>query len=194
VKFTRTWIIPFIFILAGIPQTSIAQNTRQGIVIGTSGQPAAGVEIRLDNEQLLGTSDRNGTFKSNQDIEDGTWIIGFYNSKRVLIHRWRGNRSPDTLTYNTDANDGNSDQPFQRMDGIVITAKRGNGFMEDIRTQRLQLNPTPMAGIESLIKMQIGVSAGNEMSSNYSVRGGNYDENLIYVNDIEILRPQLIQT
>lgn len=192
--FARKRIFVVLFILSGIPLISFAQNTRQGIVIGTSGLPAAGVEIRLDNEQLLGISDRNGFFKSNQDIEDGTWVIGFYNSKRVLVHRWRSNLNPDTLSYNADNNSGNSDQPYQRMDGIVITSKRSNGFMEDIRTQRLQLNPTPMAGIESLIKMQIGVSAGNEMSSNYSVRGGNYDENLIYVNDIEILRPQLISS
>jgi hypothetical protein len=194
VTFARKRIFVVLFILSGIPLISFAQNTRQGIVIGTSGLPAAGVEIRLDNEQLLGISDRNGFFKSNQDIEDGTWVIGFYNSKRVLVHRWRSNLNPDTLSYNADNNSGNSDQPYQRMDGIVITSKRSNGFMEDIRTQRLQLNPTPMAGIESLIKMQIGVSAGNEMSSNYSVRGGNYDENLIYVNDIEILRPQLISS
>lgn len=190
-KITAVWIW---VLLACLSSPVLAQNLRNGLVLGTTGLPVPGVEIRLNNEQLLGVTNKIGIFKSSQDIESGTWVLGFYNGKRVLMHQWLGNSMMDTLRYSNNSGGQDSSQPFQRMDGITITAKRGNGFMEDIRTQRLQLNPTPMAGIESLIKMQIGVSAGNEMSSNYSVRGGNYDENLIYVNDIEILRPQLISS
>ena len=54
--------------------------------------------------------------------------------------------------------------------------------------------PTISGGIESLVKMQIGVSSSNELSSQYSVRGGNFDENLVYVNDIEIYRPFLVRS
>ncbi|MCX8081662.1 MAG: TonB-dependent receptor [Bacteroidia bacterium] len=54
--------------------------------------------------------------------------------------------------------------------------------------------PTPTGNIEDLIKTQIGVSSRNELSSGYSVRGGNFDENLIYVNDIEIYRPFLVRS
>ena len=50
--------------------------------------------------------------------------------------------------------------------------------------------PTPTGGIESLIKVVVG--SNNELTSQYSVRGGNYDENLIYVNDFEIFRPYLV--
>jgi hypothetical protein len=50
--------------------------------------------------------------------------------------------------------------------------------------------PTPIGGIESLIKIFVG--SNNELTSQYSVRGGNYDENLIYVNDFEIFRPYLV--
>lgn len=59
------------------------------------------------------------------------------------------------------------------------------------------INRLPDAGggnIEGLIKSQMGVSSNNELSSQYRVRGGNYDENLIYVNDIEIYRPFLIRS
>lgn len=52
----------------------------------------------------------------------------------------------------------------------------------------------PTSGIEGLIKTFEGVSSTNELSSQYSVRGGNYDENLVYVNDIEIFRPFLIRS
>ncbi|MBP1629149.1 MAG: TonB-linked outer membrane protein, SusC/RagA family [Bacteroidetes bacterium] len=52
----------------------------------------------------------------------------------------------------------------------------------------------PSSGIEGLVKTFEGVSSNNELSSQYSVRGGNYDENLVYVNDIEIFRPFLIRS
>jgi len=51
----------------------------------------------------------------------------------------------------------------------------------------------PTGGVENVIKTIEGVSSNNELSSQYSVRGGNFDENLVYVNDIEIFRPILIR-
>lgn len=48
--------------------------------------------------------------------------------------------------------------------------------------------------VESMIKTQAGVSSNNELSSGYSVRGGNFDENLVYVNDIEVYRPFLVRS
>ncbi len=54
------------------------------------------------------------------------------------------------------------------------------------------LNPSPNQSIESLIK--IFATSSNELSNNYNVRGGSYDENLIYVNDFEIFRPYLVRS
>ena len=51
--------------------------------------------------------------------------------------------------------------------------------------------PSPVTGVESLIKIFVG--SNNELTSQYSVRGGSYDENLIYVNDFEIFRPYLVR-
>ncbi len=53
--------------------------------------------------------------------------------------------------------------------------------------------PTINASVEDLIKTLPGVSSRNELSSQYSVRGGNFDENLVFVNDIEIYRPFLVR-
>src|SRR6185312_16251669 len=53
------------------------------------------------------------------------------------------------------------------------------------------INPSPIGGIEGIIKTIVG--SNNELTSQYSVRGGNYDENLVYVNDFEIYRPFLVQ-
>ena len=52
--------------------------------------------------------------------------------------------------------------------------------------------PTPVAGVESLIKIFVG--SNNELTSQYNVRGGSYDENLVYVNDFEIFRPYLVRS
>jgi hypothetical protein len=54
--------------------------------------------------------------------------------------------------------------------------------------------PTTSGGIEALLKTMPGVVSNNELSSQYSVRGGNYDENLVYVNDIEVYRPFLVRS
>jgi hypothetical protein len=57
-----------------------------------------------------------------------------------------------------------------------------------------KLVPSITGGIEALIKTLPGVSSSNELSSQYSVRGGNFDENLVYVNGVEIYRPFLIRS
>lgn len=54
--------------------------------------------------------------------------------------------------------------------------------------------PTASSGIEGLLKTLPGVMSNNELSSQYSVRGGNFDENLVYVNDFEIYRPFIIRS
>lgn len=54
------------------------------------------------------------------------------------------------------------------------------------------LNPSPLGNIESLIKIFTG--SNNELTSQYNVRGGSYDENLVYVNDFEVFRPYLVRS
>jgi hypothetical protein len=63
-----------------------------------------------------------------------------------------------------------------------------------IDPKTISLIPSANASIEDLVKTMPGVSSHNELSSTYSVRGGNYDENLVFVNDIEIYRPFLIHS
>ena len=72
-------------------------------------------------------------------------------------------------------------------------AKQSN-TMNRIDTELLKSMPNISGGIESVISTFAGVSSRNELSSQYSVRGGNYDENSVYVNDIEVYRPLLIRS
>lgn len=64
--------------------------------------------------------------------------------------------------------------------------------MVSIDANKALLNPSPLGNIESLIKVFVG--SNNELTSQYSVRGGSYDENLIYVNDFEVFRPYLVKS
>jgi hypothetical protein len=91
---------------------------------------------------------------------------------------------------------------------VVVKLEHARGELESVTvTDRRQRNeaglitinpknainiPSPTGGIESLIKVFVGTN--NELTSQYSVRGGNYDENLIYVNDFEVFRPYLVRS
>jgi len=79
--------------------------------------------------------------------------------------------------------------PFEVRDHFEMA-----GGMIRLDPKSSQLLPT-YGGLETLVKLiGLGVSSGNELSSTYSVRGGNFDENLVYANDIEIYRPFLVRS
>ncbi|MBO9571818.1 MAG: TonB-dependent receptor plug domain-containing protein, partial [Chitinophagaceae bacterium] len=85
------------------------------------------------------------------------------------------------------------DKP-KELDTVTIKDKRGRkeaGLIKIDPTNAVNI-PSPVQGIESLIKIFVG--SNNELTSQYSVRGGNYDENLIYVNDFEVFRPYLVRS
>ena len=79
---------------------------------------------------------------------------------------------------------------------IAVTAiRKQTTTMETMQADKVKLLPDPSGGsIESLVVTFAGVSSNNELSSQYSVRGGSYDENIVYVNGIEVFRPLLIRS
>jgi len=77
---------------------------------------------------------------------------------------------------------------------IVEDKALRNTSLNRIDPKAASVIPSASAGIESLVKTMPGVVSNNELSSQYSVRGGNYDENLVYVNDVEIYRPFLVRS
>ncbi|RYZ28957.1 MAG: TonB-dependent receptor, partial [Sphingobacteriales bacterium] len=80
------------------------------------------------------------------------------------------------------------------LDSVVVTDQRQRreaGLV--VLNPKNAINiPSPSGGVEGLIKVLVG--SNNELSSQYSVRGGSYDENLIYVNDFEVFRPYLVRS
>lgn len=82
-----------------------------------------------------------------------------------------------------------------QLDTVTVTdkeSKRAEAGLISIDPEKAINMPSPVQGIESLIKIFVG--SNNELTSQYSVRGGNYDENLIYVNDFEVFRPYLVRS
>lgn len=76
---------------------------------------------------------------------------------------------------------------------VINNRKRVQGVV-NIEPETIRKIPGANAGIENILKSLPGVSSNNELSTQYSVRGGNYDENLVYVNEVEIYRPFLIRS
>lgn len=74
---------------------------------------------------------------------------------------------------------------------VVEERDRDKVSMQTIDPKTTNTLPNVSGSFESIVKTLAGVTSNNELSSQYNVRGGNYDENLIYVNDIEIYRPFL---
>jgi len=157
-----------------------------GRVLDENDHPLAGVSVTILGRQSgIMTSD-SGNFRIRIEAEKALALVfsftGFkpeqrnflLNEKeeeRVVIRMERGAKALAPVIV--------SDQQPAREAGLVKINPRD------------AINiPTPTGGIESLIKILVG--SNNELTSQYSVRGGNYDENLIYVNDFEVFRPYLV--
>ncbi len=81
------------------------------------------------------------------------------------------------------------------LEDVIITDKKSRKeSFSRIKPKHVSLLPGNSGGVEAILKTLPGVSSANELSSQYSVRGGNFDENLVYVNGIEVYRPFLIRS
>ena len=79
---------------------------------------------------------------------------------------------------------------------ITFTKKvdKERAMQKQVDPKDFMYQPNPSGDIKSIIEKFAGVSSNNELSTQYNVRGGNYDENLVYINDIEIFRPLLVRS
>ncbi|MCB0778447.1 MAG: Plug domain-containing protein, partial [Flavobacteriales bacterium] len=66
--------------------------------------------------------------------------------------------------------------------------------LESLDPRVTRFAPSVQGGVEALLSGQLGVAMRNELSAGYNVRGGNFDENLVYVNGIEVYRPFLVRS
>ena len=82
------------------------------------------------------------------------------------------------------------------LDDVTVTEKRRQtGGTEELDVKDMALAPSVTGNaVEEMIQTQAGVSSHNELSSQYNVRGGSFDENLVYINDVEMYRPFLVRS
>jgi len=121
--------------------------------------------------------DQTYIIASHQGYKNDTTFIDFQTSKNIEINNIELEPMSTSLTEIDLISDEARKQGITKIDAKILTKLPGSS-----------------GGIESVIKLLPGVSSNNELSSQYSVRGGNYDENLIYVNGIEIYKPFLVRT
>lgn len=152
--------------------------------------PIEGVNITLIGNSKGTTSNFEGKYKTdlspNQKIELAFSFIG-YQTQRVQVPMLKQGQS---YTLNITLQESQV-----LIDNVIIEDQQiRNSTFEKVDAKHTTVLPSANGGVESLIKTLPGVSSSNELSSQYSVRGGNFDENLVYVNGIEVYRPFLIRS
>ena len=111
-------------------------------------------------------------------------MVGYQTKTRVL-RRPRGNQKLQIQL-----------QPMEALKEVVVTERRRQTTgTEQLDVKNIKQTPSTTGNaVEELVQQQAGVSTHNELSSQYNVRGGSFDENSVYINNVEVYRPLLIRS
>ncbi|MEN8156575.1 MAG: TonB-dependent receptor [Bacteroidota bacterium] len=176
-----------------ILMTGVVNGQDPGILSG-SVRDSVGAPVDLANVAILGTSggtmtDINGNYElkipSGKSFTVVVSCVGFKTEQFAIRLQERETRRRE-ITLSKD---------IRAIQEVSVTGRqeRASTFQR-IDVEDLTYIPAATGKVEAIIKSQAGVSSSNELSSQYAVRGGNFDENLVYVNDIEIYRPFLVRS
>ena len=172
-----------------IQQGLMAQTaTLTGVLLDASNNPIENANIQAN--QLGTTSNRNGFYKlditADREVKV-TYSHINYKSVSVVFSLKDG----EIYEFNPVLKLG-----IEQIETVVIKSTKRSA-LEGVTTISPQIIRTikgAQPGVENLLKTLPGVNISNELSTQYSVRGGNFDENLVYVNDIEVYRPFLVRS
>ena len=181
-------LLPLFFFLLSIASLTAQTATVKGIIFDQDNLIVSGANVTFGSEGVL--SDDNGVYvleiPSGQAVDIKYSYLGF---KDV------------TLTITLEANEDFEFNPvlktdIEQIDVVVIDARRRKRVqgIESITPELARVMVGGNAGVENVLAALPGVAINNELSTQYSVRGGNFDENLVYVNEIEVYRPFLIRS
>lgn len=185
---TRPILIAFILLFF----TGIAFSQKQpafvsGKVVDENEKPVANVNVSILGRQTVVVTNDSGFFKIKVPADKAFALVFTYSGKKTEQRNFLLNENEqETITIRLEAG-------AATLEEVIIKDNRDRTEAGLIRPNpKSVLNlPAAVTGVESLIKIFVG--SNNELTSQYSVRGGSYDENLIYVNDFEIFRPYLIR-
>jgi hypothetical protein len=188
VKFRPIFLLFSLHLLALAAFSQKKSAFVSGKVVDENENPMAGVSVVVLGKTNGITTSDSGTFRMRvpadkafalvlsfmgYKTEQRNFLLNEGEEEQVVIRMERGSKELDVVVV--------TDQRQRREAGLVV-----------INPKNAINIPTPGGGIESLIKVIVG--SNNELTSQYNVRGGNYDENLIYVNDFEVFRPYLVRS
>lgn len=179
----------FITILA-FSLSSVAQTTGvQGVVYNQKGNPVELINVTVKGYPIGTSTNSSGFYKL--DLKANTKYTVVYSSvSHKIIER-------DIILKNGEYKkiNINLESKTEQIQEIDIEDKMvRKSTLTRLDPRLMSEIPDASGNIEAMIKTLPGVSSNNELSSQYSVRGGNFDENLVYVNDIEVYRPFLIRS
>lgn len=182
----RLYILPLLLLIAS---AGYAQVKIFGKVIDAEEQPIEFATVRIAGTAVGATTGLDGSYSlsvaESDTIEIIFTCIGYKEHKQKLISP-SGNVNVNAKLFKTT----------RELEAIEVTEyKKQTGGMQTLDAGQLKVGPNASGNaVEGLLTTIAGVSSKDEMSSQYSVRGGSYDENSVYINGIEVYRPQLISS
>lgn len=160
-----------------------------GKVTDEKNEPLEFVSVRIEGSALGAMTGLDGGYSLSIPAADTIRVkfsyVGYEDAMRRLID------ASGDVTLNVKMS-----PKTEMLQGVEVTDyQRRMGAIENIKKDSYQLAPDVSGnGVESMITTMAGVTSSNEMSSQYSVRGGTFDENSVYINGVEVYRPQLISS
>ncbi len=185
----NNWKLLLFIALFSFSHFLVAQSAIvRGVILNEANEPIENVNIVSEAETAQ--SNKNGFFEINIPGNKNTTIIFSHLSHKNIEVSLKLNDGEDyefnpVMTVN-----------IQQIGEVVINVKKRKEVegIQTISPKQIRLMPGANAGVENILKSLPGVNSNNELSTQYAVRGGNYDENLVYVNEIEVYRPFLIRS
>ncbi|MCV9929018.1 TonB-dependent receptor [Flavobacterium sp. LS1R49] len=178
----------FVFLFLSIGFISFAQNARvKGVILDEINRPV--VDVNVSYSGNVTQSNSNGFFEISIPSNKKVTII-FTHVSQKMMSMTVSLKPNEIFVFNPVMN-----SYAEQMGEIIVSAnkKRVQGITI-VDQSTIKKIPGANAGIENILKTLPGVNSNNELSTQYAVRGGNYDENLVYVNEIEVYRPFLIRS
>ncbi len=185
------YLITFITLVLYLGTFGQSNNaTLKGIITDQNGKPLDMVNIALKDYALGTSSKRDGTFLLRIPAQKSVVVVfsslGYAQVTDTIFAKAEENIALKIIMPESN----------RELAEITISKNRKeSGNITPIDSKLVdQIMGSSTGAVESLIKTLPGVSSNNELSSQYTVRGGNFDENMVYINDIEVYRPMLVRS
>lgn len=183
----KTVLIIYILLLCAVAAHS-QSFVLQGRVTDEQMNPIELASVSCLQQGKVTMTSLKGEFSMTLQSADSVVVrfsmVGYKTKTRVLRNP-RGKQTLQVVLYSNNV----------LSDVVVTGTKQQTGQTQDINKEDLRHMPSTTGNaVEELIQGQAGVSTHNELSSQYNVRGGSFDENSVYINNIEIYRPLLVRS